>query len=167
MGPSVSVTLDVSHAPREEEPLLSQDRPEAEPPLHAGDERRHLHQEERLPHLHEYRDSRAAGSTHSRGEWNSVALTGPGARRFLNVHTGRAAKTKDNNESEAASTEFSKLLLHLWRAYRILTGSLIQQLQIDGLLDEAAAARSHRERTATVDDMQFLACEFYKVLTLI
>ena len=112
-----------------------------------------------------YRDRRAAGSTDSRGEWNSIALTGPGARRFLNLHTGRAAKAKDKNESEAACTEFSKLLLHLWRAYRILTGTLVQKLQMDGLLNEAAAVTSHRERTATVDDMQFLACEFYEVLT--
>jgi hypothetical protein len=98
---------------------------------------------------------------HCKGDGNHYALTGPGCRKFLNVFFDRPFSANVTSNSEDSMILFSRDLRLLWQSYLSQLGILISNVE-----DEATkqALLQHKSRVATLDGMQFLACEFYKIL---
>ena len=89
-----------------------------------------------------------------------------GQGRFLNVWTGSPKKfAADSTESEDAFLYFSRLLEQCHRAYITQLGVLMKAHDPDSA--EYAALAAHKLKARTVDDYQFLTCEFAKILAML
>ena len=111
------------------------------------------------------RQSSGQKSYRAKGEWNAYMLTGPGSRRFLNAWTADAKKFADTSESKGAPLHFSSLLRKCFQAYVSQLHILLREYP-DGSATRASLL-AHADRVTSVDDFQFLTCEFAKVLAMI
>ncbi|CAJ1387737.1 unnamed protein product, partial [Effrenium voratum] len=90
------------------------------------------------------------------------SLTGPGARKFLNLAAGREASLNTDTCSTAAFELYSRELRLAWLSYRRAGTRLIKRYGAETL--EGLALAKHLSDMSTTDAFQFQCCESIKAL---